>query len=704
MTYAPRLMTRTLAVLVSAGALSVLPSAAHAVDPVAGAQTSGDSQFPHVGNGGYDVSDYDIDIVWTPATVPGVTSDQSIVAVTTITAATTGAPLSSFSLDLEGLTVDSVTVNGLAATYSRVQDAAETRFKLIVTPSSPVEGAFTTVVSYHGTPVAHEDADGSMEGWNATSDGATFVNQPVGSMTGFPNNNTPADKATYSFSLDIPSTLGLGAAAAVANGELVSHLASGGRTTWVWDQQVPMASELAIISIGRYDMTTGDVALASGRTIPEWTFIDPTASGAVAAATARGQLKSYLDFFEARYGPYPGNSTGIVVDNVSPLAGINYALETQDRSFFPNSVGTTTLIHEVMHQWFGNNVSPKVWSDLWLGEGPATYAEVQYPNEAGTETAFYDEWNGTAPGSATWTTPAVDEDDGDPSDLYGAHVYDRGAMALEALRTAIGAATFAGLMEEWQVRYAGRSPGTAAFIALAEEMSGRQLDAFFQDWIYDADKPVWPGRFDLTLATTPAAGPVAPWSALSYRLSVTNTGKVPVTGAVVTADLSDVLDDATVGALPAGTSLAGGTLTWTVPGTALGAATSVDVPVTVSPVSGNATLRATARAATLGSTCTTCASTLTVKRLPVSPAPRPRVRGKVEVGEKLRVAPGHWQEGAVLSFQWFADGKAIRGATGTKLRLRKRYEGQRIRVKVTGAKPGYLSVTKASRRTTRVVV
>ena len=160
-----------------------------------------------------------------------------------------------------------------------------------------------------------------------------------------------------------------------------------------------------------------------------------------------------------------------------------------------------------MHQWFGDNVSPEFWNDLWLSEGPATYAEVQLPNEAGTETSFYNQWNTTGPGSATWTTPAANPVDDDPSDLFDSHVYDRGAMALEALRTAIGAATFADLMEEWQIRYGGTAKGTEDFIALAEELSGRQLDAFFQDWIYDNDKPAWPGRFNLALASTPASRP-----------------------------------------------------------------------------------------------------------------------------------------------------------------------------------------------------
>ena len=550
-----RALPRALAALMVSGALALLPSPAPAVDAIPGPQTSGDTQFPNVGNGGYDVSDYDINIVWTPAVFLG--ADQSIVATTTITAATTGAPLSSFSLDLEGLTVDTVKVNDVTASYTRIQVPVDTKYKLVVTPATPVSGTFTTVVTYHGTPSSHTDADGSNEGWNATSDGATFVNQPVGSMTGFPNNNTPADKATYTFTLSVPTTINFGSSAAVANGVLTSKTAiAGSRTQWVWDVAKPMASELALISIGRYDMSTSTITLANGLgAVQEWSFVDPTTSAAGSFATTRGKIKPILDFLSARYGAYPANATGLVVDNVSGL-GINYALETQDRPFFPGPVADSTLTHELMHQWFGDNVSPSFWSDLWLNEGPATYAESQYANEAGTETTFYNLWNSTAANDPTWK-PAANPTDTDSSDLFDAHVYDRGAMALEALRTVVGPTKFLEIMKEWQVRHAGTSQGTEAFFALAEELSGKELTAFFQDWVYDADKPAWPGRFTLSLASAPTSGTVAAGGAVSYTLSAQNTGKIALAGKVVKVDLTDVLDDATVdGALPANTSLA----------------------------------------------------------------------------------------------------------------------------------------------------
>jgi hypothetical protein len=708
MTPPPRRLVRALALVLAGGVLALLPAPAHAVDPVAGAQTSGDTQFPNVGNGGYDVSNYGISMVWTPATVPGVTTDQSIVATTTITAATTGAPLSSFSLDFEGLTVDSVTVNGTAATHTRVQiGAPTTKYKLIVTPATPVSGAFTTVVNYHGTPVAHTDADNSKEGWNATSDGATFLNQPVGSMTGFPNNNTPADKATYNISVNIPSTISGGASAVASNGTLVSNVASAGRTTWVWNVAKPMASELSLISIGRYNMSTSDIVLANGLgTVKEWSFVDPTTSASSSFATTRAKIKPNLDFLSARYGTYPANATGIVVDNVTGL-GINYALETQDRPFFPGSVGDSTLTHELTHQWFGDNVSPSFWSDLWLNEGPATYAESQRANEATTETTFYNQWSTSSATSTTWTVPAANPTDTDSSDLFASHVYARGAMALEALRTVVGPTKFLEIMKEWQVRYATTSRGTEDFFALSEELSGKELTDFFTDWIYEGNKPAWPGKFNLSIASTPSSGSVAAGAPFSYTLSAANSGKVTLTGKVVKLDLADVLDDATIGALPANTSLDGTMLTWNIPSTNTAATSTAVIPLTVKGDTTGGSLAAVASvpSTTLGGFCTTCTSTLSAGAglPPVSPAADPTITGTPKVGETLTAHTSGWAVDTTFGYVWKRNGATIPGAISQTYPLFAADLGAAITVEVTGGKPGFADVTRTSAPTPAII-
>ncbi|MBC7633012.1 M1 family metallopeptidase [Aeromicrobium sp.] len=467
-------------------ALFGLPSPASAVAPApaAGAQTSGDSLFPNVGNGGYDVRHYDVDLAYDFDT-------KAIDAKTTIKA-TADHPLSSFSLDFEGLTVHSVTVDGKAAAYTRDNDAATTRHKLVITPKTPVHRAFTTVITYSGVPASHTDPDDSSEGWVQTDDGATAVAEPVGAMTWYPDNNTTKDKATYDISLKIPTTIGGKNAAGVSNGELTSKVRTGATTTWRWKQRKQMAPYLSMVSIGAYDVHQSTIGLASGRKIKEWSFIDSGLSAQDKQTTneSRTKIGPILRYMEKRFGPYPGNSTGLLVDDTD----LGYALETQDRPFFERSADEETVVHELVHQWFGDAVSATDWSDLWLAEGPATFLTTDYEHVNGsgptTNAAYFGQWNTTPADDPLWTTPMAAFTD--PADLFGWQVYDRGAMTLEALRTTIGTADLFTTMRQWIAQRNGSTGSTKDFQSLAEDVTGLDLTSFFTDWAYEGNRPAWP--------------------------------------------------------------------------------------------------------------------------------------------------------------------------------------------------------------------
>lgn len=699
-------------VALAASALTGLQATtAYAADPVAGARTAGDAMFPHVGNGGYDALHYDVDIAWNATgVVNGSMTGTFSSASTTMVAETTGAPLSSFSLDFEGLTVDAITVDGVPATWERVQNAGDIEFKLIVTPATLVDGEFTTVVSYHGVPQVHVDPDNSWEGWAPTADGAIFMGQPVGSMAAYPNNNTPGDKATYTFTIDAPSTLtsatGTGPAGAVSNGELASKTVSqdGARTTWEWVQQEQMASELALISIGKYDVVESQVTLSSGRTIPEWTFFDSalTEASKTTIRNRRAQLGAIISRLEQIFGPYPGNSTGVVVDTVP--RGINYALETQDRSFFP-SVGTlngTTLIHELTHQWYGDNVSPGLWTDIWINEGMAEWAPLWHdhvlaaatPDPGAVEDYFHSDeedevgWTFQPAGSPVWATPPGAQTD--PGDLYGYQTYTRGGQFWEALRTVLRDPDFFTVVKRWQIENSGTSPRGDALKALAEEVSGLDLDAFWQDWIYDADKPAWPAKYDVSLGSTPAQGTVAGGTVVTYTISAANVGKVALADGVVKVDLTALTDDATVGSLPAGVTRSGNTLTWVVPSTEAGAAATASFPVTVS---GNAssvreTLFATASPASLGGACVSCGA--------FEAAPRPVVAGTPTVGVPLSAATTGWPAGSTFAYQWSVGGTTVPAATGSTYTPVAGDAAKTVTVAVTGTAPGFAPTRRVS--------
>src|SRR3954467_7823978 len=208
-----------------------LSSSAHAAY-TPGARSLGDPLLPNLGNGGYDIQHYDLTIAYDPAT-NAMSSSADIEQKAT-------QDLSEFTLDLRGLTVTSVKIDGVAATFTR--DLATD--KLIIAPPAGIDSGrtFHTVIAYNGVPVQIQDPDGSFEGWLRTSDGSFVVNEPMGAMTWFPNNNHPADKATYDFHITVPGTH-----TALGNGELVGNAPvdnPDGTKTWNWHDGFPTATYL----------------------------------------------------------------------------------------------------------------------------------------------------------------------------------------------------------------------------------------------------------------------------------------------------------------------------------------------------------------------------------------------------------------------------------------------------------------------------
>ena len=471
---------RGLAALLTSAALglAVLPAAPAAAEPgrdrraapSPGGQASGDSLFPTYGNTGYDVRSYRIELAY---------AQDGTIEATTRLKATAEHALTELSLDLEGLVVDQVQVDGRTATFKRVAgDDPDEKTKLVVKPQQPVDGRFTVTVRYHGRPVTHIDPDGAQDGWVPSSTGATALSEPVGAQTWFPNNNTPRDKATFDVALTVPKKL-----AAASNGLLKSRRTKHGLTTWRWQQRQPMATYLSLVAIGRFDVYKSTVELGHGRKIPAWTFVQPSLGSAKAQRKLLGKV---LRFSEKQYGRYPFDATGMIIQKL----GVGYALETQTRPFFDGIPDDSTLVHELAHQWYGDSVTPRDWGDIWLNEGFASYAEANWAAEHGGPTtwqSFQAVYGGAPAGDDLWSpAPAALKD---PADLFSDAVYTRGALTLEALRHQIGAKAMRTLLRDWTRQQAYGVVGTSQFVALAEKVSGENLDGFFQEWLYVAKKP-----------------------------------------------------------------------------------------------------------------------------------------------------------------------------------------------------------------------
>lgn len=462
---APRRAAAVLAVVTSAAVIAPLAggsSWAGGTDP---GRSEGDTLFPASGNTGYDVRRYDVDLDYTPGA-------NRVEATITITAKATQT-LRSFHLDFEGPSIDGVTVGGQPADTST--DDAE----LIVTPAAtvPKGSTFTTVVTYTGTPPTHTDPDGSTEGWVPTSDGAIALGQPVGAATWLPSNNTPGDKAAFRFRITVPS-----AWSAAANGVLVSTTTSGTRSTWTWRTDEPMASYLAMIAIGRFEVTEDSVRSSDGRRIPITTFVNAQ----VGSAGALDRLPEIIRTQEKWFGPYPFSAAGGVVDD----ATVGYALETQTRPFYPiGGADISTVVHETAHQWYGDSVGLTDWHDIWLNEGFATYAEWLWDGAHGGDTPqeHFDALYAEPADSGLWS-PAP-RTFTDPADLFGEPVYNRGAMTLQALRVRIGSKDFFTLLRRWAAQHRDGTVRNGQFVRLAEKVSGKELSGFFRTWLEIPKKP-----------------------------------------------------------------------------------------------------------------------------------------------------------------------------------------------------------------------
>ena len=453
------------AALLVAGALALTACGA-GVHGTPGGSGLRDPYFPKMGNGGYDVTHYDLDLTYAPVA-------KRLTGSATLTARAT-QDLTAFNLDLDGLDVETVTVDGGKARWNR------TGQELTVRPHDDLDEGhvFRVTVGYSGTPRTITDPDGSEEGWLPTGSGAVALGEPTGSMAWFPGNHHPSDKASYDLTITVPEGL-----QAVSNGELTATRTSGGRTTSTWHTAEPMASYLATLAIGDYDIQRG--ATSSG--LPVYTAVDP--SQVAASRKVLAELPEIMKWARDTFGPYPFSSTGAIVGRAGDAG---YALETQNRPFFPGAPDTATLVHELAHQWYGDSVTPRSWQDMWLNEGFATYAEWLWTEDHGGDTAqqtfdaLYTHGEDTY--ADLWSFPPAKPSSA--AHISDTPVYQRGAMVLHRIRQTVGDKPFAAIVRGWAAAHRHGNADTDDFTTYVEQQApDKDFTAIWADWLYGDGKP-----------------------------------------------------------------------------------------------------------------------------------------------------------------------------------------------------------------------
>lgn len=441
--------------------------------PVFGSSGAGDPYLPQAGNGGYEVKHYDISVRYDPVT-------HRLRGVARITAKAT-KNLKGFNLDLLGYKVSEVRVDSARARHYR-----RGVHELVIRPRAVLKRGerFTVTVKYRGKP----DPGGSW--YYSPSGGAYAVGEPEAASSWFPVNETTRDKATFALHATVPHGWSV-----VSNGVRGKRSSRHGWKTFNWRERTPITGYLTTIAIDRF--TYKSQRRANGMRI-----LSAFAPGTHANRRVEALLPKILNFGESLFGKYPIDTAGGIYE-IGPFTG---ALETQGRSFYmlaegqPAVATALNVVHETVHQWWGNSVSLHSRSDICLKECVAAYSEDLW-SEAKDGLDLDAKYRSVVEENRTnadfWSAKL--RRGGPESEMFNA-VYYRGPLFMHALRRQIGDSAFFATLKAFPRAHRDSTATLGQLIGMFENKSGQNLSAFMRAWLdsttIPADTFLWPGTLD----------------------------------------------------------------------------------------------------------------------------------------------------------------------------------------------------------------
>ncbi|WP_297739898.1 M1 family metallopeptidase [Nocardioides sp.] len=424
-----------------------------------------DSVYPAVGGPDVDALLYDLDLSWDP-------TKRSLTGTSTITFRA-ARDAKKFGLDFSPfLEVESLTLDGQEAAYTH-------RGKnLVVTAPIVTDDRHELVVSYAGkprpVPAPTTRRDFSTVGFTVTDRGEVWTMQePYGAYSWYPVNDQPADKALYDISVTVPEPW-----TGVANGRFVGDTTEDGRRTTEFQLDEPAASYLVTLAIGDYAHAAQ--TSKSGVTLDYWY---PRGQPLVVDAMRAGGAA--IDWIESRLGPYPFSSAGIVATDSQS------AMETQTLVTIGNNEYVRepeVIVHELVHQWYGDQVSPADWSDVWLNEGMTMLMQGLWEadHDGAKISATTDSWRGIDQQLRDEYGPPGAYD---PTQFAGSNVYYSPALMWNELRLELGDDQFFAIARSWLTANDNRSVTRDDIYEHWEKETGLELSAFFDAWILGTTTP-----------------------------------------------------------------------------------------------------------------------------------------------------------------------------------------------------------------------
>ena len=433
--------------------------------PRSGGASAGDPYTPELGNTGYDVQHYTLELAIDPA-APHVEGTAIIEALTTI------ERLGQISLDFVGFDIGYVMVDEMVAPFRREDDKLWIEFPA---PLLEVGTPFTVTVGYGGQPVQEDspyihyaDHLGLIFPGNNTF---YTLSEPDGARYWFPANDHLLDKASFRIELTVPAGM-----AAISNGQLVNswvtESAEGEKVvTFAWEQDDPMATYLALAAGGHY--LRADEASPSGVPLIYYYFPE-LEEEFFEAVDVTGEA---LDWMSEQFGAYPFDSYG-----QATYYALGISMEMQSMTLLSfQMLDERTVVHELAHSWFGNWVGLETWGDTWFKEGFATYVEILWlarddPAQIETLVAELEAEVAEKGNDYPINRPP-------PERLMSFDAYHRGALVVHALHEEVGDEAFYEGLRTFFARYGGGTADFEEFQSVMEEAAGYSLDPFFSRWL-----------------------------------------------------------------------------------------------------------------------------------------------------------------------------------------------------------------------------
>jgi aminopeptidase N len=428
-----------------------------------------DTTYPAHGGTVVDALHYGLRLAWAPATTT-LTGHETL----TFRAA---RDAQHFSVELiDSLVVSSATLNGTPTVPAQINDHVS--FGVPVQRGSRYVLRLTYAGVPHPVSAPTHRTDFSTVGFTPMPDGSAWTMQePFGAYTWYAVNDTPADKAFYDVTVTTPHGM-----VGVANGELRSRTRVGGSTVTRWHLASPASSYLTTLAIGDYvhHVRHG----VKGLPIDLWTH-----RGNTRELKVLGYAPTAVRFLQQQVGRYPFATLGIVA---VPSAS---AMETQTMVTMGTRGGVLNrdnVVHEIAHQWYGDTVTPRDWSDVWMNEGMALYlAEIRWTAHANhiSASSILAQYNlFFARGSRHDFGPPAAYD---PTDFGELNVYVIPALMWDMLRQRVGTTRFDHLIRAWPAAHRHASSSRAQLIGWWSRHTHLNLHPFFHRWLLAKKEPAW---------------------------------------------------------------------------------------------------------------------------------------------------------------------------------------------------------------------